>query len=265
MNQKSTCSLKNRNFRLCSLKLVILKTLFNSGYRRSDVNPYALAMLIALLIAFPILSYEQLPDSALREGNASYYHDGLHGLETSNGEVYDKDDFTAAHRTLPFNTLLLVTNRKNNKNVIVRVNDRGPFKRSRIIDLSRSAAKKIGMIPFGVVPVKIIELKFLNIYPIDDSLLNEDEIWDCYGNKKTLSGNTVFAWTTEFWQHAFYMASSLTLDYNTDSIVLRISEKNDRKNYQVLFTGLDNSVQADSLVKLLKKDGFANARKLRTS
>ncbi|HQW00596.1 MAG TPA: septal ring lytic transglycosylase RlpA family protein, partial [Bacteroidia bacterium] len=77
------------------------------------------------------------------ENNASFYHDRFHGQETSNGESYNKNDFTAAHRTLPFNTFLLVTNTLNDKSVVVRVNDRGPFKKSRVIDLTRSAAIKI--------------------------------------------------------------------------------------------------------------------------
>src|SRR5688572_24700284 len=74
-------------------------------------------------------------DPIEKSGKASFYHDSFSGQETSNGEIYLKEDFTAAHKSLPFNTYVLVTNKKNEKSVVVRINDRGPFIRSRIIDL----------------------------------------------------------------------------------------------------------------------------------
>src|SRR5688572_2042752 len=80
-------------------------------------------------------------DSFSANGKASYYHDKFHGRITSNGEEYSQNDFTAAHKTLPFNTIVHVTNKQNNRSVVVRINDRGPFRKSRIIDLTRSAAK----------------------------------------------------------------------------------------------------------------------------
>jgi rare lipoprotein A len=90
-------------------------------------------------------------------GIASYYAEEFHGRKTANGEVFDMHAFTAAHRTLPFNTIVKVTNRDNGKSVVVRINDRGPFKDNRVIDLSLSAAKAIGMIGSGTAPV-IIEV-----------------------------------------------------------------------------------------------------------
>jgi len=88
-------------------------------------------------------------------GKASYYADKYHGRKTANGEIFDMNDFTAAHRTLPFNTQLKVTNLKNGKSVIVRINDRGPFVADRIIDLSKAAAEEIDMIKSGVAEVEI--------------------------------------------------------------------------------------------------------------
>ena len=94
------------------------------------------------------------------EGVASYYAEEFNGRITSDGEIYDMHQFTAAHRTLPFNTKVRVTNTENGKNVIVRINDRGPFKNDRIIDLSLSAAKSIDMIGNGTANVRlqVIEL-----------------------------------------------------------------------------------------------------------
>ena len=92
-------------------------------------------------------------------GIASYYADKFHGRATSSGEIFDMNDFTAAHKTLPFGTKVQVRNKSNNKTVIVKINDRGPFVEDRIIDLSRAAAEAIGMIKTGTaeVELKVIE------------------------------------------------------------------------------------------------------------
>lgn len=88
-------------------------------------------------------------------GMASYYADRLHGRPTASGEPYDTAAFTAAHRTLPFGTMLKVTNIRTGKSVKVRVNDRGPFNQKRIIDLSKAAAKSLGFYRKGVARVGI--------------------------------------------------------------------------------------------------------------
>jgi rare lipoprotein A len=88
-------------------------------------------------------------------GLASYYADKFHGRLTANGEVFDADDLTAAHRSLRFGTMLQVTNLKNNKSVVVRVNDRGPHIRGRIVDLSNAAATEIGLGRSGTARVKL--------------------------------------------------------------------------------------------------------------
>lgn len=93
--------------------------------------------------------------SMLEEGVASYYADEFNGRPTSNGEQYDMNKMTAAHRTLPFNTMVRVTNSVTRKSVVVRINDRGPFKDNRIIDLSLAAAKELEMIGPGTVPVQL--------------------------------------------------------------------------------------------------------------
>ncbi|MCC5943902.1 MAG: septal ring lytic transglycosylase RlpA family protein [Bernardetiaceae bacterium] len=99
---------------------------------------------------------EQAPKVvSTQEGQASYYGDKYHGRPTASGEKYNKTQLTAAHPKLAFGTTVRVTNLKNQKTVTVRINDRGPFVRGRIIDLSRAAAEKIDMIRDGVVPVKI--------------------------------------------------------------------------------------------------------------
>ena len=95
------------------------------------------------------------PDSELK-GQASYYAEPYHGRPTASGEIFDTyKDMTAAHRTLPFNTLVRVTNEENGRNVDVRINDRGPFVKGRVIDVSLKAARELDMVRAGVAPVKL--------------------------------------------------------------------------------------------------------------
>jgi rare lipoprotein A len=99
------------------------------------------------------------PDAALspytEEGIASWYGVPFHGRRASNGEIYDMNKLTAAHRTLPFDTVVRVTNLSNGKFTVVRITDRGPFVDNRIIDLSMAAAREIDSVGLGVVPVRL--------------------------------------------------------------------------------------------------------------
>lgn len=94
------------------------------------------------------------------EGIASYYADEFNGRRTSNGETYDMNSMTAAHRTLPFNTKVRVTNSLTGKFIVVRINDRGPFKDDRVIDLSLAAAKALELIGSGTAPVRLEVVEF---------------------------------------------------------------------------------------------------------
>jgi rare lipoprotein A len=94
----------------------------------------------------------------VQKGIASWYGPGFHGKKTSSGEKYDMYSLTAAHNVLPMNTLVKVTNLANNKAVVVRINDRGPFIDDRIIDLSYGAARELGMLRPGTAPVHLAVL-----------------------------------------------------------------------------------------------------------
>ncbi len=91
----------------------------------------------------------------IKNGVASYYGKRFHGRRTANGERFNMNALTAAHRTLPFGTRVKVTNPSTGRSVTVRINDRGPFHGNRSIDLSRAAAAEIGMVNAGVAKVKI--------------------------------------------------------------------------------------------------------------
>ncbi|MCY1288399.1 rare lipoprotein A [compost metagenome] len=91
-------------------------------------------------------------------GKASYYGRAHHGKKTASGERFDQHALTAAHRSLPFGTRVRVTNLNNDRSVVVRINDRGPYARGRIIDVSRQAAEQLGMLKAGVIPVRVQSL-----------------------------------------------------------------------------------------------------------
>lgn len=94
---------------------------------------------------------------------ASWYGPGFHGHKTANGERYDQMSFTAAHKSLKFGTLLKVTNPKNNKSVVVRINDRGPYIAGRDLDLSKAAALSLGLVRRGVAKIKVEEIKIVGL------------------------------------------------------------------------------------------------------
>jgi rare lipoprotein A len=105
----------------------------------------------------PLSSHEGFVQS----GIASWYGSDFHGKKTSNGETYDMYAMTAAHKTLPLGVYVKVNNRNNGRDIVVRINDRGPFVAGRIIDLSYSAAKELRVVESGTAPVKIEALGYL--------------------------------------------------------------------------------------------------------
>jgi rare lipoprotein A len=118
-------------------------------------------VLLGLLLFAAACAGKRAPDSTKsvrnykETGIASWYGKPFHGRRTASGDVYDMHKLTAAHRTLPFGVKVRVTNLENHRTVVVRITDRGPFKKGRIIDLSLAAAKKLKMVEDGVVKVKI--------------------------------------------------------------------------------------------------------------
>lgn len=98
---------------------------------------------------------EDIVEVAFDRGVASWYGPGFHGRMTANGETYDQEELTAAHKSLPFNTLVRVENIRNGKSVVVRINDRGPYVGNRIIDLSHKAARNIEMVGTGIAEVRL--------------------------------------------------------------------------------------------------------------
>jgi len=140
---------------------------------KSNIAGTLHSILLSLVLVF--FSFLSLQAQYKANGNASFYHNKFHNLRTSSGEKYNKNLFTAAHLTLPFGTILKVTSLANDKYIYVKVNDRGPHTRARIIDLSRAAAEAIDMIAAGVGKVRIEEV-------------NEEQAKSFDINKGTISG-----------------------------------------------------------------------------
>ncbi|WP_298184134.1 septal ring lytic transglycosylase RlpA family protein [uncultured Pseudomonas sp.] len=114
---------------------------------------------IASLLLSACASQSQVDQHGYRaEGQASYYGARHHGKKTASGERFDQHALTAAHRSLPFGSRVQVTNLRNDRSVVVRINDRGPYAKRRIIDLSHKAAEQLGMLRDGVVPVRVEQL-----------------------------------------------------------------------------------------------------------
>ncbi len=125
-------------------------------------------------------------------GIASWYGPNFHGKLTANGEIYDMYAYTAANKILPLNTIVKVINLNNNKSVVVRINDRGPFVKNRIIDLSYSAGKKIGIDKVGTAPVELIVLSTPKTYNSYKKPKKNGKIKIQIGAFKNLSGAKIF-------------------------------------------------------------------------
>ena len=113
------------------------------------LGAFRISLLVALLVSLAPASI------SAEEGLASWYGGHFQGRQTANGEIFDTNTLTAAHKSLPFGTIVRVTHTQNGKSVQVRINDRGPFVPGRIIDLSRAAADAIGLTAQGVAPVSL--------------------------------------------------------------------------------------------------------------
>ena len=111
--------------------------------------------LLLFLLLVTGQSWAQYNIGYKERGNASYYADKLHGRPTASGEIYDKNAFTTAHKTIPFGTIVKITNLENGKSINLKVNDRGPFHPDKMVDISRAAAEYLDIIKQGVVPVEL--------------------------------------------------------------------------------------------------------------
>lgn len=198
----------------------------------------AISAILLLLVLFRSGAQQRDSISHKTEGKASYYARKFEGRRTASGEIFNNADYTAAHRTMPFNTYLNVVNKANNLNVIVRVNDRGPYAHNRVIDLSESAARRIGGYHHGLVPVRIEVLNIIHLTPGLDSAFHAGPVVDCLGNPAQLSGASLSVWSTSDLVHAIYVANDLYLKEPVDKVLVAHRHKASGKVYHVVISGI---------------------------
>jgi len=165
---------------------------------------------------------------AVQIGMASWYGGKFHGRITTNGERYNMHKISAAHRTLPFGTLVRVTNLDNNKNVIVRINDRGPWISERVIDLSYGAAKKVDMVNDGVARVKL--------EVIDEQVGTAAWYGKPFHGRKTASGEiyNMNELTAAHWALPFGCRVEVTNVDNGEAVTVRINDRMPQSEKRVL-------------------------------
>jgi len=197
-------------------------------------------MLFFLFLTHSLIScgifYKSIPIKAGEDdmtGYASWYGKEYHGRKTSSGEIYDMYALTAAHRTLPLGSEVKVTNLENSKTVDVRINDRGPFIEDRIIDLSFSAAKAIGMLNQGIARVRLDLLK---------TVTDSDS-----------AGYLIQAGSFLMYENALQLKN--TLEKTCSPVFIESAETNERKYHRVRIGPFkDKDAAAAILSKLRKQD-----------
>jgi rare lipoprotein A len=180
------------------------------------------------------------------EGVASWYGPGFHGKLTSNGETYDMNDMTAAHKTFPMNTIVKVTNNKNGKNVVVRINDRGPFVDDRIIDMSKTSASMIDMVGHGTTKVKVEVIGFAgkNVKKITDQVIKESSKEDRVVGSFAIQ---IGSFTRFEGASTYQKRHDKTQGYKT---IIKDAQYNGTSIYKVWLTGFRSDEEARDFLKL---------------
>lgn len=193
----------------------------------------------------------------IKTGVASFYADKFEGRTTANGEVYYHPKKTAAHRSLPFGSIVKVTNLENNKYVVVRINDRGPFVSNRIIDLSKSAAHELGFIGKGLANVKIELIASVNDLPQGNEQITEKQVsaeyykLDVYRTNPKGKGIQIGSFKED--ENVFRLAERLKSKYNVD-VYIQLVNLNDQKLYRVILGNYTTSAYLEKLKTQLSKE-----------
>ncbi len=214
-------------------------------------------LLITILSVFLMFGGEQQPKSKkLIEGKASYYGKEFEGRRTANGEIFSNYKFTAAHRKYDFGTYLRVINLKNNLSVTVRVNDRGPYNYTRIIDLSETAARRIGCYMHGLTTVRIEEMNLLHYTNEIDSIFTCYDVLDCLGNEEKLTGYSLALYTTNDLIHILYLANELYLQEDVDKVYIVGKGDGENRKYQMVISNYPTKKEALTAKDFFERKGF---------
>lgn len=204
------------------------------------------------------ISYAQI-----QKGKASFYADKFEGKQTASGEKYKHNKLTAAHKTLPFGTIVKVTNLDNQESVEVRINDRGPFVEGRVIDLSRSAAEQLKFINQGLADVQIEVIdagdgRTNSNRPVQiDQNIENESYFQMKVKRKNPSGYGVQVGSFKGFDNMLKLSENIEKSYRA-SLFVEVKELNDDTVYALILGDYGNRKKADKL-KLKIADRFPDA------
>lgn len=210
-----------------------------------------LVALFLSLVSYPVFAQTQT-------GKASFYADKFEGSPTASGEKYKHSKFTAAHKSLPFGTKVKVTNLANNKDVEVVINDRGPYVEGRIIDLSKSAAERLGFINMGIADVKLEvtdagDGKGKNLpIPVDHVTVEEKEFYDFEIERLNPKGFGVQIGTYQELVNLMRLSDNLKNSYKK-KVTVQVKILSGVKYYSLVLGQFSSRAKADSFLGELKQ------------
>lgn len=221
--------------------------------------------IVCLNVNFPGISVAQ--SNYCKTGMASYYAHKFHGKITASGEKYDMYELTAAHNTLPFNSFVKVTNLQNNKSVVVKINDRGPHVKSRIIDISKAAAEKIDLIQSGVAKVRVEAIidpskenntpQIQSDEPVsvkESNVFKPGNIYASSGNEVRLKGYVIQLGSYAELEKAEKQVEKLRREIK--NIYIEVAVVNKKTTYRILTGDFQNKTSAQKELTKLKKSGY---------
>jgi rare lipoprotein A len=223
-----------------------------------------LKMLQKLSFIFTLILFSFAPSFAqIQKGTASYYADKFEGKQTASGEKYKHKNLTAAHKTLPFGTIVKVTNLENQESVEVRINDRGPFVSGRVIDLSRSAAEILKFINQGLAEVQIEVVdagdgRSNSNRPVQiDQQIDRETYFEMEVKRKEPSGYGVQIGSFQGFDNMLKLSENVAKSYRAE-IYVEVKELNESKVYALILGDFPNRKKADKL-KAKISDRFPDA------
>lgn len=194
---------------------------------------------------YPLPSAEGYEEECI----ASWYGPGFHGKEAASGEIYDMYEYTAAHKLLPIGTYVLVTNLENKKQLVVRINDRGPFVEDRCIDLSYASAKALGMVGKGLSKVKIVALS-------EGERIGNQIV---YRNKPNIRFNSFYLQVGAFKNYSNALSLKIKLEKEFERVEIEPYYKSGTTFYRVQVYLTDELFSAFKLSEDLKRQRFKGA------
>lgn len=214
-----------------------------------------------IYIILIIIGHSVFSQDVKEYGQASYYANKFHGRKTASGEVYNKNLYTAAHRTLPFGTIVTVVNTSNNKKVKVKINDRGPFKKKRIIDLSLIAAKDIGLIQSGYANVIVTTTEYNDNSTENNNFISKVKLLNNGYYNKTMKkqvpkGMGVQVGSFYELNNLLVVMESIEKQFKEDVFLFVTSDKKGKKLYKISFGEYSKRSKADKMKKFAQKQGI---------